>query len=207
MPTLRRMVENKPGLTLLDVGAGSGTISVALAKAVPDGQVTAVDVKADILPRARAIASSASVRNIEFEQADGYKLPFPNDAFDVTHCHQVLAHLKEPWTVLAEMIRVTKPGGVVACREGDLETEFVWPELSGLRKFHDLAAQCIRMVGGSSAAGRQLLSWALKAGVERSKVTTSFGAWGYSETEERRVWGRFCLSCSVALDAFRRIRY
>ena len=34
------------------------------------------------------------------------------------------------------MLRVTKPGGAVAVREGDLETEILWPPLPGIIKFH-----------------------------------------------------------------------
>ena len=181
---------NNPHLTLLDVGAGSGTISVTLARVIPDGQVTATDLKKEILPRAQAIAESEGVKNIEFRQADAYKLPFADGTFDVSHCHQVLVHLKAPWDVLREMLRVTKPGGLVAAREGDYETECLWPETPGLVKFHKFIVEFIKAGGGSPTAGRQLLSWALKAGVERSQITPSFGTWCYSEPADRKVWGR-----------------
>lgn len=62
--------------------------------------------------------------------------------FDVTHCHQVLTHLPRPADALREILRVTRAGGVVVAREGDLETECVWPELPGM----------------TPKAGRQLLS-------------------------------------------------
>ena len=69
LPRLKSMKINNPHLTLLDVGAGSGTISVTLARVIPDGQVTATDLKKEILPRAQAIAESEGVKNIEFRQA------------------------------------------------------------------------------------------------------------------------------------------
>ncbi|MCJ1313342.1 hypothetical protein MMC25_007019 [Agyrium rufum] len=129
LPKLRSMKESNPHFTLLDVGAGSGTISVTLAKAIlPSGHVTAVDLNPDILPLARAIADTASVTNIDFQQGDARKLPFADATFDVTLCHQMLTHVKAPCGVLGEMLRVTKPGGIVAAREGDYETECVWPE-------------------------------------------------------------------------------
>ena len=53
LPKLRAMKESKPRLTLLDVGTGSGTISVTFAKLIPDGQVIATDLNKDILPRAQ----------------------------------------------------------------------------------------------------------------------------------------------------------
>jgi hypothetical protein len=84
---------------------------------------------------------------------------------------------------------VTKPGGIVAAREGDLETECIWPESSGLLKFHKFAAGMMNATGG-----RQLLSWALKAGVERGQITVSYSTWSYSTLSEKKVWGKspFC---------------
>lgn len=191
LPTLAELHKANPRLRLLDVGAGSGTISATLAKAIqPDGHVTATDIKADILPRAKAVADLAGITNIDYQEADVLsRLPFEDSTFDVTHCHQVLAHLPRPADAIREMLRVTKPGGIVAAREGDLETECVWPDLPGLAKFHTLAAAAISMAGGSSKAGRQLLSWALQAGVSRDQVTPGLGSWCYSEPQERKVWG------------------
>lgn len=183
--------QSNPKLALLDVGAGSGTISVTLAKAIPEGRVVASDVKQDILVRAQAIAESEGIKNIEFQQADVYKLPFADGSFDVTHCHQVLCHLKAPSDALREMIRVTKPGGLVAVREGDLETECIWPEAPGLLKFHNMAANFMQLSGGSPKAGRQLLSWVLNAGVRRDQITMTFGTWYYNSEDEKRTWGRF----------------
>lgn len=191
LPKLQLMKERNPHLALLDVGAGSGTISVTLAKAIPDGKVTAVDVNPDILPRAQAIADIAGVKNIEFRQGDAYKLPFADGSFDVTVCHQMLTHLKAPWDALREMLRVTKAGGVVAAREGDLETESFWPELPGIVKFHNFAASMMNAAGGTSKGGRQLLSWALKAGARRDQIMVSFSTWSYNTPSERKVWGRF----------------
>ncbi|KAI9708184.1 MAG: hypothetical protein M1820_004138 [Bogoriella megaspora] len=188
LPKLQKMRESNTELAILDVGAGSGTISATLAKLVPDGKVTATDLNKDILQRAQAVAGAAGVTNIEFKEADAYKLPFADGSFDITHCHQVLAHLEAPWEVLREMLRVTKVGGVVAAREGDQKTECFWPELPGLVKFHDFITEFMTLAGGSPIAGRQLLPWALKAGVERGKVTASYGTWHYSEPDEKRIW-------------------
>jgi ubiquinone/menaquinone biosynthesis C-methylase UbiE len=77
---------------------------------------------------ALTIAEMAGIKNIEFQQGDAYKLPFADETFDITFCHQMLTHLKAPWDELREMLRVTKPGGIVAAREGDLETECIWRE-------------------------------------------------------------------------------
>jgi len=191
LPKLQSMKESKPHLTLLDVGAGSGTISVSFAKLIPDGHVTGVDLNPNILPRARAVAEMAGVKNIEFQQGNVYKLPFADETFDVTFCHQVLIHIGTPWDALREMLRVTKRGGIVAAREGDYETECVWPDLPELCKFHKLMAGLMSAGGGTATAGRQLLSWALKAGVERSQITLSYSTSSYQTPSEKNTCCKF----------------
>lgn len=191
LPKLQSMKEFNPNLRLLDVGSGSGTISVSFAKLIPDGHVTGIDINPKILPRARAVAEMAGVKNIEFQQGSVYELPFADETFDVTFCHQVLVHIGNPWDALREMLRVTKRGGVVAAREGDYETECVWPEIPELRKFHKLIADLMSAGGGSPTAGRQLVSWALKAGIERSQIILSYSSWSYNTPSERKICGEF----------------
>ena len=49
---------------------------------------------------------------------DVHDLPFPSGSFDVVHAHQVLQHVADPVAALREMVRVCRPGGVVAVRAG-----------------------------------------------------------------------------------------
>lgn len=203
LPKLRSMQESNPRLALLDVGSGSGTISVSFAQLIPDGHVTGVDLNASILPRARAVAETAGVKNVEFQQGSVYKLPFADETFDVTVCNQVLIHIGTPWEALREMLRVTKRGGLVAAREGDYESESLWPELPQLAMFHKLMAGLMGAGGGTPSAGRQLLSWALKAGVERSQVTLSYSTTSYNTPSERKTCCKFHFGislCSLCLD-------
>jgi SAM-dependent methyltransferase len=189
LPKLRSMVEHNPKLSLLDVGAGSGTVTASLAKLMPDGRVVGIDKNEGILPRARANAESIGVDNVEFRVGDTFDLPFEDNTFDVTHCHQVLCHLKEPDKALREFLRVTKPGGIVAAREGDYETECFWPEIPGLVKFHKFVAAALAVAGGAANGGRQLIAWALKAGVKRDHIAASYSSWCYITPEDKRIWG------------------
>lgn len=90
LATLNGMKEQNPHLTLLDVGAGSGSMSAEFAQLMaPDGYVTAVDLNPGVIPRAKAVAEQWGVSNISFQTADAYKLPFEDGTFDIVHCHQV----------------------------------------------------------------------------------------------------------------------
>lgn len=94
LPTLQSMREANPDLRFLDVGAGSGTISVGFAKhLLPSGQVTVTDLSGEILERAKAFAVAEGMSaNMTFQPANAYELPFPDGTFDVVHCHQMLCH-------------------------------------------------------------------------------------------------------------------
>ncbi|KAI0408921.1 S-adenosyl-L-methionine-dependent methyltransferase [Xylaria palmicola] len=190
IPTLTKMRADNPNLKMLDVGAGSGSMTAEFAQIIgPTGHVTGVDVNPVVVSRAGEVAKGWGVSNISFQTADGHKLPFEDGTFDVVHCHQVLCHNRNPWEIMIEMLRVTKPGGVCAAREGDLDTEIMWPPLPGMLKFHhELEVKLIVGRGGCATAGRQLLSWALRAGARRSQIKTSYSTWSYTEPEDRKLW-------------------
>ncbi|KAL1858096.1 putative secondary metabolism biosynthetic enzyme [Diaporthe australafricana] len=184
------MRDHNPRLKLLDVGTGPGTITIGFAQAIPQGHVTAVDLNPEALSLARAAAKTAGVDNMEFLEADIHQLPFADGTFDITHCHQVLTHIKAPWDAIRELVRVTKPGGIVAAREGDLASECIWPEISGLTKFHNFVSKIMELAGGSVSAGRQLLDWALRAGVDREQINLTYGTWGCSSASDKKTWAR-----------------
>lgn len=122
---------------------------------------------------------------------DVYNLPFEDDAFDVVHAQQLLCHLPDAPSAIAEMMRVTKPGGVVGLREGDLRAIFWYPELPLLDKSWTLfAAQMESSKGtGDASAGRKLRSWTRAAGAKDAQLTTTAGTWCYSTDVEREAFG------------------
>src|SRR4051794_40334699 len=66
----------RPGLSILDVGCGPGTITADLAAAVAPGRVTAVDSAADVLDEARRMVASAGLDTVDFAVADVHRLDF-----------------------------------------------------------------------------------------------------------------------------------
>jgi SAM-dependent methyltransferase len=177
----------KPGLSVLDIGCGPGTITADLAALVAPGLVTAVDQFGDVLDEARAEAERRNLSNVSFATADVHKLDFPDDAFDVIHAHQVLQHVADPVQALREMRRVCKPGGVVAARDADY-AGFIWfPRLPALDLWLDLYQQAARANGAEPDAGRRLLSWAQQAGFP--DVTPTASVWCYATAETREWWG------------------
>ncbi|MFF9979320.1 methyltransferase domain-containing protein [Streptomyces erythrochromogenes] len=180
--------ELRPGLSVLDVGCGPGTITADLAELVaPGGRVTAVDTAEDVLAQARAhVAERGLVDAVSFSVADVHALDFPDDSFDVVHAHQVLQHVGDPVRALREMRRVCRPGGIVAARDADYAAMTWYPATPGLNQWLDLYRRVARANGGEPDAGRRLRAWARQAGF--TDVTSSATAWCFATPEETAWW-------------------
>jgi ubiquinone/menaquinone biosynthesis C-methylase UbiE len=91
----------------LDVGTGAGALALALAPLVRE--VVGLDPVPELLELARARA----LPNTEFVEGDGTALNYPDGAFDLAGTHRTLHHVGRPDRVVAELARVTRPGGNV----------------------------------------------------------------------------------------------
>ena len=177
----------RPGLHVLDVGCGPGTITLDLARRVPGGRVVGIDQADAALAAARSAAEHAGVDNVSFEPGDAYDLAFDDRTFDVVHAHQVLQHLTDPVAALREMRRVCRRDGVVAVRDSDYPAMAWHPAEPALDRWLALYCLVARSNGGEPAAGRHLTSWARAAGFRR--VTSSASAWCFAVETDRRWWG------------------
>ncbi|GAA3144035.1 class I SAM-dependent methyltransferase [Kribbella aluminosa] len=176
----------RPGMSLLDVGAGPGTITADLARLVEPGRTTALEASADALDITRKAFENVEV-DVEFVVGDVHALDLPDDTYDVVHAHQVLQHVADPVQALREMRRVCKPGGIVAVRDSDYHG-FVWyPALPELDEWMGLYQRMARANKGEPDAGRRLLAWAHAAGFEQVEATTS--TWAFTNPEDRAFWG------------------
>jgi SAM-dependent methyltransferase len=114
----------KPGMSVLDVGCGPGSITIELAKAVSPGTVLGIDIDPPAVEKARTSAADAGVSNISFEVEDAAALPFADDSFDAACAASTFQWLKRPDRVAREVLRVLRPGGILVARDraadGDL---------------------------------------------------------------------------------------
>ncbi len=177
----------KPGMHVLDIGCGPGTITLDLAALVSPGKVVGIEnVEAPLLA-ARAEAAARSDVSTTFQLGDALKLPFENESFDVVHAHQVLQHLPDPVTALREMVRVCKSGGWIAARDADYAAMCWYPELPELEQWRQTYRAAARANGAEPDAGRRLRAWAHAAGIAAPQITAS--VWNYADTEICQWWG------------------
>lgn len=138
----------EPGMSLLDVGSGPGTITADLARLVAPGVVTALEATAQALDLTRAEVERQHLDNVAFAVGDVHHLDLADGSFDVVHAHQVLQHVADPVRALSEMRRVCRPAGVVAVRDSDYHG-FTWfPQIPELDDWMTLYQQVARSNGG-----------------------------------------------------------
>jgi ubiquinone/menaquinone biosynthesis C-methylase UbiE len=106
---VRRFVPLTGDERALDSGTGTGALAFALSELVRE--VVAVDVDPELLEEARK--RSADRANVEFLEADATALPFADGDFDLAGSLRMLHHLPRPELAVAELVRVTRPGGIV----------------------------------------------------------------------------------------------
>ena len=185
------------GMDLLDVGCGPATITADLAGRVAPGRVVGLDTASGALEAARATLAERDLpARVELTDGDVMSLPFDDGTFDVAHAHQVLQHLSDPVGALAEMRRVTRPGGIVAVRDAVYSAMAWYPEPEGMKLWRSVYMATARANGGEPDAGGRLLAWARRAGF--AEVTASASTWCYATAADRawqsETWAQRCLT-------------
>src|SRR5262245_1133841 len=158
--------ELSAGTRVLDVGCGPGSITRGLAERVAPGAVVGVDLSQETLESARRDAAARGLTNLRYEEGSVYAVPFPDASFERPYAHQVLQHLRERGAALREMLRVLRPGGLLAIRDIDWATVAYWPRDPWLDRFVEIHFRTWYRNGGEPAMGRQLRALFNAAGVE-----------------------------------------
>lgn len=158
-----------PGMDILDVGCGVGSIALDLAATVAPRRIVGVDADPAQIAVARRSAAERSLANAEFVVGSVYELPFENQTFDVAYATAVLMYVREQVRALAEMRRVLRAGGVAAVTDDDLGTVVISPDRPELRLAPRLFERAVAHEGGNSRYSRHLRTLMLEAGFTRTQ--------------------------------------
>jgi ubiquinone/menaquinone biosynthesis C-methylase UbiE len=98
-------------LTLADVGCGTGSLALELARFAK--RVVGIDLSREMLRRAARLATEKKISNVEFRRGNAERLPLPDRSVDAAFCVMVLHFLQNPTRAVRELCRITRRGGSV----------------------------------------------------------------------------------------------
>lgn len=180
LPTLVRLLDVHPGMTIIDVGCGSGFYSRLIASRLQgEGHVVGIDSDPAMLTTAQQITMREGWSEVlVYHTGHATKLPIPEGVADLVFANGTLWVLPEAErvTALREMLRVTRQGGRVLLAEPDGGLVHVYdaqrPELQALEgKLHDAFVKgAAQMDGHDYQLGRKLPALFQQAGYERMRI-------------------------------------
>jgi SAM-dependent methyltransferase len=148
LPRLRHVLALEPGMSVADVGAGRGEMTVALAAEVgPSGRVYASDIDPASLEDIRARVAAAGVRNVTILQARARDTGLPPGCCNAVVLRRVYHHLSDPVATNVDLLRAVRPGGVLAIIDFPPMLSWLWPwppnDPAGNRTGHGVAARLV----------------------------------------------------------------
>ena len=161
-----------PGQSAIDLGCGpSGILDLLSAAVSPDGRVTGLDADPVHAAMASQYVSERGLGNVAVVTADARHTGLPGDSFDLVHARTLLVTIPEPDEVLAEMVRLARPGGWVASQEPDAEVALCYPALPAWDRMREIFRAGFSRSGADARIGRRLTEAYRQAGLGEIEVT------------------------------------
>jgi ubiquinone/menaquinone biosynthesis C-methylase UbiE/CRP-like cAMP-binding protein/GNAT superfamily N-acetyltransferase len=167
------------GSTVLDLGSGPGVTALLIAKRLPSATVIGIEPEDLLRSKAQTLVENQGLAGrCRFLKGSGSRIPMADGTADFSYARLLFQHLPNPLEVLAEMRRVTRPGGIVVVLDVDDRTNIVHPEPPGMKAFEARIAAAQKAAGGDRHVGRKLHGYLHEAGlrdvgVEHIPITAS----------------------------------
>ncbi len=159
LPTTMALLEGlglRAGMRCLDVGCGSGAITLAMASVVgPTGQVVGFDHNKAVLRWAVDAAHREHVTQATFCTADVSDLD-ADGCYDLVFARFLLSRVPNPDDALDRMVRALRPGGIVVVEDEEFAGQFCHPRSAAFDRFAELYAAALRRRGGDPEIGPEL---------------------------------------------------
>ena len=167
---LLRTAGLRAGMSCLDIGCGSGDVTLKMAALVgAEGHVVGVDRDQTILQLARHEADEEGLP-VTFQRLEAEELA-EESAYDLVFARYLLSHLPRPQRAVEAMVRAARPGGRLVLEDVFFPGHICYPSNAAFDRFVELYQAVARMKeGGDAAIGVRLLGMALEAGLVEVRV-------------------------------------
>ena len=160
----------RAGDSAIDVGCGPRGILELLAEQVsPGGRVVGLDSDPAHVAMASELVAKRGWRDVEIVLADARSTGLPSDSFDLVHARTVLVTVPDPTDVLAEMVRLARPGGWVAGMEADTEIGICHPPNPAFDRLCEIFQSAFSRHGANPQLGRRVGELYRQAGPRRHR--------------------------------------
>jgi SAM-dependent methyltransferase len=154
------------GWNTVDLGCGpSGIIDLLAERVGPEGHVTGLDVNPANVALARAFADEHRLANADIAEGDARHTGLPPSSFDLAHARTLLINIPDPAAVVAEMVRLVRPGGWVAALEPDGGGSLCHPPHPAWDRLSEIFWSANQSDGANLRIGRRLPELFRQAGL------------------------------------------
>jgi SAM-dependent methyltransferase len=161
----------KPGQRAIDLGCGpSGILQLLSDRVAPGGRVVGVDADPTHVTMARRFGEEHGLRNVDIVAADARRTGLPAGSFDLVHARTLLVNVPDPAEIIAEMVRLAKPGGWIVSVEPDTEYGLCYPAHPAFDRLGALFHAAFRRNGADPFIGRRLTELYREAALEEIGV-------------------------------------
>ena len=159
------------GSRVLEAGCGVGAQTLTLSRNNPEASIISMDISRASVLQARGKVEEAGIENIDFLQADIFRLPFDPQSFDHLFLCFVLEHLPRPMEALIALKDFIRPGGTITVIEGDHGSAYFYPDSIAAQRAILAQVELQRFAGGNAMIGRELYPLLSKAGYISVRVS------------------------------------
>jgi SAM-dependent methyltransferase len=168
-----------PAARMIEIGCGpQGCLELLSDRVGPSGSVVGVEVSPEAVELARRFLEEHGITNAEVLHGDPKSTDLPRESFDLATARLVLVNIPEPEALVAEMVALVKPGGIVALHEADWRAHVCDPSLPAWDRLMAALEDYATANGIDLFVGRRLPRLLAAAGLSDVRVNPLIHAYG-----------------------------
>ena len=177
------------GSRAIDFGCGpQGVLDLLSDRVGPTGHVIGIEGNRKFAAMAKFFVADRGLKNVEVVQGDATTTDLPGASFDLVHARLVLVNVPHVEAVVREMVRLARPGGVVASHEADYLSHFCDPPLRAWDRLFEIFKEYSAANGIDLFVGRRTHRLFRKAGLVDIAVKPAIHVYPHGHNRRLMFW-------------------